>query len=109
MSIAFLVQIRVVAGSLVGSTFYGIQSNVYLVGLMFSLNGRVSYAAGEVHGDTSDERVGAPSYCADSRTPRLPRRHGRRVRPAPARRNPARPSRMAPIASSASSDTRRPP
>ncbi|BEI96560.1 hypothetical protein CcaverHIS631_0201490 [Cutaneotrichosporon cavernicola] len=47
VSIAFLVQIRVGHGSLVGSAFYGIQSNIYLVGLMYSLNGRVRYEAGE--------------------------------------------------------------
>ncbi|CAK9782951.1 unnamed protein product [Cutaneotrichosporon oleaginosum] len=56
VSIAFLIQIRVRQGSFIGSTFYGIQSNVYLVGLMFSLNGRLRYAAGDVKGDTSEER-----------------------------------------------------
>ncbi|GMK56247.1 hypothetical protein CspeluHIS016_0300870 [Cutaneotrichosporon spelunceum] len=47
VSIAFLVEIRVGHGSLVGSAFYGVQSNIYLVGLMYSLNGRVRYGADE--------------------------------------------------------------
>ncbi|BEJ11687.1 hypothetical protein CspHIS471_0201470 [Cutaneotrichosporon sp. HIS471] len=64
VSIAFLVQIRVGHGSLVGSAFYGIQSNIYLVGLMYSLNGRVRYEAGEESSMPSQGYGTEPPYVA---------------------------------------------
>lgn len=57
LSIAFLIQIRVAPTSLLASTFQSIQSKLYLISLLYSLNGRVTYWAGDVHGDTSDEKV----------------------------------------------------